>query len=571
MVLKGLLEEHTGYQYSLLLGRRDGRASRQWGSSNWTSYTSDEASGHDVEEKRAEPRWQALATIYYKNKIQQARVEEREAALGKVIEERKIARAQDKKERWTHESEKLRQEEAGLEQMKPQDAKTAEQLIRVAEEKQETLDKEADAGTEEVEANDRLREYMGKQLAAQEQVKEALKGIADAHADLQATLKANSNKIPGRPAIDEAGQIVTQRDTCKRLGMEYIDGKGCFVPGTEKEESPADIAAAEAAKVAQNEEASAREKVSRLREAASEAHASELQAQADVEQLSKPGGDEEKLARAKADLKAAQDNVHQTSAEVPAAEKSLKSTTQAVLQAQKNQIDVLQEERYEDNAKLSKYTEDEHKAANDAQQQHREAAIPEGRQAGNYEREATSLMRSARHLRGEPDRQHVVQGEAFVDYNRAKHAGDAKTALGKSDMKGATKDYLRQNHDAEDRRTLDHKLLVDAASTGSKTTVKQPSLLGQENRQNNDELNGKLRDAGREDDKVLQSVTSEADAENLVNQDDAQIARLRSQLGLAEARARAEAAKTSAMQLYSSFIDASLALVAVPGSRGSFI
>merc|ERR1712232_127269 len=177
----------------------------------------------------------------------------------------------------------------------------------------------------------------------------------DARADLQANLDKMLNRTPGKEAKDLAGQIIGQnRSYCEKIRMDFIEGEGCFVPGSEKPPSPDEIATMRDSAEA---EAHERQTANQLNDAERELHAASKEVNVLDHQLQRkpktwlgnsrdPDLDLEKgLANAKARESAARSKSRQL-------EGAEASALKAVLQAENQQINASMRESVRDQDRL---------------------------------------------------------------------------------------------------------------------------------------------------------------------------------------------------------------------------
>eukprot|EP00927_Polykrikos_kofoidii_P074296 TRINITY_DN70283_c0_g1_i1.p1 TRINITY_DN70283_c0_g1~~TRINITY_DN70283_c0_g1_i1.p1 ORF type:complete len:626 (-),score=141.61 TRINITY_DN70283_c0_g1_i1:151-2028(-) len=418
------------------------------------------------EEARQEPAWQDLVSKFYRDRLAQARATERDAALQKVVEERKIGRAKQRSDEWQHDATILREAETNLKK-KPQTTETAEELLNIKDLIDKTLKQKLAANAAAVEASNRLHKNISRQVAAIDSEKRSMTGVKEATADMDAKLREQTNRTAGRPAVNTVGQVISSRESCNEMGMEFVEGQGCFVPGKMKKPSTEEVAAAKVVAAAQQEEQRARETVRSTK-------AEFDDAQANLDALLKDTSTPQEA------VMVAQGKLTDAEYKLKSAQSVLASQMRSIIKAEENQLAATKQEAEHDAQSLQQALEEERQASAAAAGFTKDAARVERLQASRYSDEAKAAGRSGGNAEG--DEAELTKAAELALRKRAEHSKAVADALDRGDLASADSNMKLEKRDEQllqrTRRDLDAKSGDQPASPTKEPVAKEAKQEG---------------------------------------------------------------------------------------------
>eukprot|EP00928_Gymnodinium_smaydae_P028082 TRINITY_DN21515_c0_g1_i1.p1 TRINITY_DN21515_c0_g1~~TRINITY_DN21515_c0_g1_i1.p1 ORF type:complete len:623 (-),score=140.13 TRINITY_DN21515_c0_g1_i1:424-2292(-) len=504
----------------------------------------DDAPDEEPEEARAEPKWQDLLQIYYRKKVTQARAFERDAALRRVVEERKTARAMELAHGWNDVSVALSKRMKALtlnagENPSPEQSGEMQEISR-----QKTLvtDRNTDATETSLMFDHSRQAADAAQLRALTLEAWAFKGKAAAKEDMESSFKAQRNMIPGKAAVDVAGQIITDRQKCRTEGMEFEDGKGCFVPGNARPPAPAEVAAFRDVKRAKALEHGERQRIDNLSD---DFHKSEREVRA---LKSKYAGDNSDAA--KQAIAAAEQRTASAKATLQKEKKVLADDVSAVLAKEEKALSTTKESEALDQKFVDADKAEEHDAETAALALQKEAETVEEGVAKIDDAEALQLHAAKTKLGKDPAKGRLVAQEEGQEKRLGKDAKKMAAAIKHHNMKRAADNLVDEQKGERAKADIERRLLIEGASNGLKTSKPKPSKFSGEAKAAEELLQNDLNKEAQQEARRMNALGGEAAAGANVNAEEQREEQMRQEIEQMRFMANADA-KTSELAVFS--------------------
>mmetsp|Transcript_80682 Transcript_80682/g.224558 ORF Transcript_80682/g.224558 Transcript_80682/m.224558 type:complete len:494 (+) Transcript_80682:89-1570(+) len=368
----------------------------------------------EEDEGRAEPRWQGLVMRFYQKQFDEAEMQQTDAALRNALLERKVGRALREESVWSS-------LEKGLAEAEGEPKADISEIKRL---RSRTNVYSKRASIEAIAANN-LRQKTMQQMAFYDDVMlKMAANIEKIQEDLHREEMLNRNQIPNSPARDMYGQVITTEEACRKEGMVWKAGSGCFTDFKNPPASPAEV---QADALVQSSKKEARKLEDRMKEsenALKDAKDDYAAAKAKLDDGKAPGTIAAKEKAAEAMLARTEQAADKYSQDKKAYEDVLKKELDAMSADQK----ITEAEKTRAGKKVSSDQAAQAEADRKIWKSMKDMANAEGHLADNYTKEASD-MKQDQSMAHTFEKSELLGHMSKLNEDRAKYARVAAEAL----------------------------------------------------------------------------------------------------------------------------------------------